>query len=107
MSVDKSEPPVEEDDDDFSPMRECEKHCSASLHTSENKADEQVSPSGRQQSNSKPPSQKLASFSGVLMLAIIIVATYFYIENGKPLIQLPPDSKALTGYFQVLDKLIP
>ena len=30
-----------------------------------------------------------------------------YDLNGKPLIQLPPDSKALTGYFTVLDKLIP
>jgi CO dehydrogenase maturation factor len=30
-----------------------------------------------------------------------------YDLNGKPLIQLPPDSKALTGFFAVLDKLIP
>jgi CO dehydrogenase maturation factor len=30
-----------------------------------------------------------------------------YDLNGKPLIQLPPDSKALTSYFTVLDKLIP
>ena len=30
-----------------------------------------------------------------------------YDLNGKPLIQLPPDSKALTGYYTVLDKLIP
>ncbi|MCK9418134.1 MAG: AAA family ATPase [Nitrospirae bacterium] len=30
-----------------------------------------------------------------------------YDLNGKPLIQLPPDSKALTSYFAVLDKLIP
>ena len=30
-----------------------------------------------------------------------------YDLNGKPLIQLPPDSKALTGYYAVLDKLIP
>jgi CO dehydrogenase maturation factor len=30
-----------------------------------------------------------------------------YDLNGRPLIQLPPDSKALTSYFAVLDKLIP
>jgi CO dehydrogenase maturation factor len=30
-----------------------------------------------------------------------------YDLNGKPLIELPPDSKALTGYYTVLDKLIP
>jgi CO dehydrogenase maturation factor len=30
-----------------------------------------------------------------------------YDLNGKPLIQLPPDSKALTGFYTVLDKLIP
>ena len=30
-----------------------------------------------------------------------------YDLNGKPLIQLPSDSKALTSYFAVLDKLIP
>jgi CO dehydrogenase maturation factor len=30
-----------------------------------------------------------------------------YDLNGKPLIQLPPDSKALTGFYSVLDKLIP
>jgi CO dehydrogenase maturation factor len=30
-----------------------------------------------------------------------------YDLNGKPLIQLPPDSKALIGYYAVLDKLIP
>ncbi len=29
-----------------------------------------------------------------------------YDLNGKPLIQLPADSRALTGYFAVLDKLI-
>ncbi len=30
-----------------------------------------------------------------------------YDLNGKPLIQLPADSKALTGYYGILDKLIP
>ena len=30
-----------------------------------------------------------------------------YDLNGRPLIQLPPDSKALTGYYGILDKLIP
>ncbi len=30
-----------------------------------------------------------------------------YDLNGKPLIQLPSDSKALTSFFAVLDKLIP
>jgi hypothetical protein len=30
-----------------------------------------------------------------------------YDLNGKPLIQLPPDAKALTGFYAVLDKLIP
>jgi CO dehydrogenase maturation factor len=30
-----------------------------------------------------------------------------YDLNGKPLIQLPPDSKALTSFYSVLDKLIP
>ncbi len=30
-----------------------------------------------------------------------------YDLNGKPLIQLPPESRALTSYFTVLDKLIP
>jgi CO dehydrogenase maturation factor len=30
-----------------------------------------------------------------------------YDLNGKPLVQLPADSKALTSYFAVLDKLIP
>jgi CO dehydrogenase maturation factor len=30
-----------------------------------------------------------------------------YDLNGKPLIQLPADSKALTRYFAVLDRLIP
>jgi len=30
-----------------------------------------------------------------------------YDLNGKPLIQLPTDSKALTSYFAMLDKLIP
>ena len=30
-----------------------------------------------------------------------------YDLNGKPLVQLPPDSKALTSYFAVLDALIP
>jgi CO dehydrogenase maturation factor len=30
-----------------------------------------------------------------------------YDLNGRPLIQLPPDSKALTGFYAVLDKLIP
>jgi CO dehydrogenase maturation factor len=30
-----------------------------------------------------------------------------YDLKGKPLIQLPADSKALTEYFAILDKLIP
>ena len=30
-----------------------------------------------------------------------------YDLNGKPLIQLPAGSKALTSYFAILDKLIP
>jgi CO dehydrogenase maturation factor len=30
-----------------------------------------------------------------------------YDLNGKPLIQLPPDSKALAGFYGILDKLIP
>ncbi len=30
-----------------------------------------------------------------------------YDLNGKPLIQLPHDSKALTGFFSILDKLMP
>ncbi len=30
-----------------------------------------------------------------------------YDLNGKPLIELPQDSKALTGYFRILDKLVP
>ena len=30
-----------------------------------------------------------------------------YDLNGKPLVQLPPDSKALTGYYGILEKLIP
>jgi CO dehydrogenase maturation factor len=30
-----------------------------------------------------------------------------YDLNGKPLIQLPPDSKALTSFYSVLDRLIP
>jgi CO dehydrogenase maturation factor len=30
-----------------------------------------------------------------------------YDLNGKPLIQLPPDSKALTSFYSLLDKLIP
>jgi CO dehydrogenase maturation factor len=30
-----------------------------------------------------------------------------YDLNGKPLIQLPADSRALTSYFAMLDKLIP
>jgi CO dehydrogenase maturation factor len=30
-----------------------------------------------------------------------------YDLNGKPLIQLPPDSTALTSFYSVLDKLIP
>jgi CO dehydrogenase maturation factor len=30
-----------------------------------------------------------------------------YDLNGKPLIQLPADSKALTGYYGILDNLIP
>ena len=30
-----------------------------------------------------------------------------YDLNGKPLIQLPPDSKALTSFYSMLDKLIP
>jgi len=30
-----------------------------------------------------------------------------YDLNGKPLIQLPADSKALSGYYGILDKLIP
>ncbi len=30
-----------------------------------------------------------------------------YDLNGKPLIQLPADSRALTSYFTILDKLIP
>ena len=30
-----------------------------------------------------------------------------YDLNGKPLVQLPPDSKALTGFFGILDRLIP
>jgi len=30
-----------------------------------------------------------------------------YDLNGRPLIQLPPDSKALTSYYAMLDKLVP
>ncbi len=30
-----------------------------------------------------------------------------YDLNGKPLVQLPSESKALTGYYAILDKLIP
>jgi CO dehydrogenase maturation factor len=30
-----------------------------------------------------------------------------YDLNGKPLVQLPADAKALTSYYAVLDKLIP
>jgi CO dehydrogenase maturation factor len=30
-----------------------------------------------------------------------------YDLNGKPLIQLPADSKALVSFYAVLDKLIP
>jgi CO dehydrogenase maturation factor len=30
-----------------------------------------------------------------------------YDLNGRPLIQLPPDSRAITSYFTILDKLIP
>ena len=30
-----------------------------------------------------------------------------YDLNGKPLVQLPADSRALTGYYAILDKLIP
>jgi CO dehydrogenase maturation factor len=29
-----------------------------------------------------------------------------YDLKGRPLVQLPPDSKALTGYYALLDKLI-
>jgi CO dehydrogenase maturation factor len=30
-----------------------------------------------------------------------------YDLNGRPLVELPADSKALTGYFAILDKLVP
>jgi CO dehydrogenase maturation factor len=30
-----------------------------------------------------------------------------YDLNGKPLVELPADSKALTGFFSILDKLVP
>jgi CO dehydrogenase maturation factor len=30
-----------------------------------------------------------------------------YDLNGKPLVHLPPDSRAITSYFAILDKLIP
>ncbi|MDA8099922.1 MAG: hypothetical protein M0042_09870, partial [Nitrospiraceae bacterium] len=30
-----------------------------------------------------------------------------YDLNGKPLVQLPPDAKAVTGYFGILDRLVP
>ncbi len=30
-----------------------------------------------------------------------------YDLNGRPLVQLPPDSRAITSYFTILDKLIP
>jgi CO dehydrogenase maturation factor len=30
-----------------------------------------------------------------------------YDLNGRPLIELPPDSKALTGFYGILDKLVP
>ena len=30
-----------------------------------------------------------------------------YDLNGKPLVQLPADSKALMGFYSILDRLIP
>lgn len=57
--------------------------------TEQPEGEETFSSQATSQSNSKPPSQKLAGISGFLVLAIIIVATLFYLGKGKPLIELP------------------
>jgi CO dehydrogenase maturation factor len=48
--------------------------------------------------------QQGVEFAGFVPMDDLI---FEYDLNGKPLIQLPADSKALTRYFAVLDKLIP
>ncbi len=48
--------------------------------------------------------QQKVEFAGFVPADDLI---FEYDLNGKPLVQLPPDSKALTGYFAILDKLIP
>jgi len=48
--------------------------------------------------------QQSVEFAGFIPADELI---FEYDLNGKPLIQLPPDSKALTSFYSVLDKLIP
>ena len=48
--------------------------------------------------------QQAVEFAGFVLADELI---FEYDLNGKPLIQLPADSKALTGYYGILDKLIP
>ena len=76
----KLPPPIKQ------PKRET---ASSSQSAGNNNSAKQAAPSDKKQANSKPPSQRLASFSGLALLTIIMVATYFYIEDGQPLIKLP------------------
>jgi CO dehydrogenase maturation factor len=48
--------------------------------------------------------QQSVEFAGFVPADELI---FEYDLNGKPLIQLPADSKALTSFYTVLDKLIP
>jgi CO dehydrogenase maturation factor len=48
--------------------------------------------------------QQSVEFAGFIPADELI---FEYDLNGKPLIQLPPDSKALASFYSVLDKLIP
>jgi CO dehydrogenase maturation factor len=49
-------------------------------------------------------SQQGVEFAGFVPADDLI---FEYDLNGKPLIQLPADSKALVSFYDVLDKLIP
>jgi CO dehydrogenase maturation factor len=48
--------------------------------------------------------QQGVEFAGFVLADELI---FEYDLKGKPLIQLPADSKALTGYYGILDNLIP
>jgi CO dehydrogenase maturation factor len=48
--------------------------------------------------------QQSVEFAGFIPADELI---FEYDLNGKPLIQLPPDSRALASFYSVLDKLIP